>query len=264
MVGLPDSVVIVTGGAGGIGSATCEAFAARGARVVVADIDEAAAQGVARTIGRGSIAVGLDLSSEASIEALFDRTLAAFGRVDVLDNNAAALSPDLARRDGDIATMENDVWDRAFTVNVRGAMIACRRALRIMSEQKSGVIVNVASNLALQGHLIQAAYSASKAALIQMTRSIATSHARLGVRCNAVLPGLTGSQAALNHLPPRLLEIVGEETLTPYLGAPMDIAQAVVFLSSDESRYITGHCLVVDGGTSIHVPGYARLREFFA
>jgi NAD(P)-dependent dehydrogenase (short-subunit alcohol dehydrogenase family) len=97
-----------------------------------------------------------------------------------------------------------------------------------------------------------------------MTRSIATSHARLGIRCNAVLPGLTGSAAALGHLPPRLLEIVAEETPTPYLGAPADIAHAVVFLASDEARYINGHSLVVDGGSSVHVPGYARLREFFA
>ena len=263
MESLSERVVIVTGGAGGIGAATCERFAARGARVVVADINQAAADEVAHALGRGAISIGLDLGDEASIEAMFDHVVKAFGRVDVLDNNAAALSADMARRDGDIEQMENEVWDRSFNVNTRGAMIACRRALRIMSGQKSGVIVNVASNLALQGHLIQAAYSASKAALIQMTRSIATSHARAGIRCNAVLPGLTGSEAALSHLPPTLREVVEEETLTPYLGAPVDIANAVVFLASDEARYINGHCLVADGGTSIHVPGYARLREFF-
>jgi NAD(P)-dependent dehydrogenase (short-subunit alcohol dehydrogenase family) len=264
MDSLANRVVIVTGGAGGIGSATAQLFAEKGARVVVADIAEAAARDVADRIGGGAIAFGLDLADETSIEAMFEATLSAFGRLDVLDNNAAALSPDMARRDGDIEHMENGVWDRAFLVNTRGAMIACRRALKIMSAQRSGAIVNVASNLALQGHVIQAAYSASKAALIQMTRSIATSHGRLGIRCNAVLPGLTGTPAALSHLPPRLLEIVAEETPTPYLGAPVDIAEAVVFLASDAARYVNGHCLVADGGTTIHTPGYARLSEFFS
>ena len=84
------------------------------------------------------------------------------------------------------------------------------------------------------------------------------------MRCNAVLPGLTGSPAALAHLPARLREIVEEETLTPYLGAPLDIAHTVAFLVSDEARYITGQCIIADGGTSAHVPGYARLNEFFA
>jgi NAD(P)-dependent dehydrogenase (short-subunit alcohol dehydrogenase family) len=259
-----DRVVIVTGGAGGIGSATAALFVARGAKVVVADIAESAAREVAERIGGGALPVRLDLADEASIDTMFDLTLKTFGRLDVLDNNAAALSSDLARRDGDIEHMENDVWDRAFLVNTRGAMIACRRALKIMAAERRGAIVNVASNLALQGHLIQAAYSASKAALIQMTRSIATSHGTFGIRCNAVLPGLTGTPAALSHLPPRLLEIVAEETPTPYLGAPVDIAEAVAFLASDAARYINGHCLVADGGTTVHTPGYARLREFFS
>ncbi len=264
MDSLSQRVAIVTGGAGGIGSATCEALAGRGARVVVADIDAAAAETVAQRIGRTAVSVRVDLANESSIEAMFDCALQEFGRLDILDNNAAALSADLARRDGNIADMETEVWDRSFAINTRGAMMACRRALRIMQGQGGGVIVNVASNLALQGNVIQAAYSASKAALIQMTRSIATSHGHYGVRCNAVLPGLTGSQAALEHLPARLREIVEEETLTPYLGAPADIANVVAFLASDDARYITGQCIVADGGTSIHAPGYARLRDFFA
>ncbi len=256
-------VVIVTGGAGGIGAATVERFVARGASVVVADIAAEAAQAVSERVGGGALAVPLDLADQASIEAMFDVTLKAFGRLDVLDNNAAALSADMARRDGDIEHMENEVWDRAFLVNTRGAMIACRRALQIMAPERRGVIINVASNLALQGHVIQAAYSASKAALIQMTRSIATSHGKRGIRCNAVLPGLTGTPAALSDLPERLREIVEEETPTPYLGAPEDIAEAIVFLASDAARYINGHSLVADGGTTIHAPGFARLREFF-
>ena len=264
---LQGRVAIVTGGAGGIGAATCSVLAARGAAVVVADIDlsraQAVADGLARE-GREAMAIAVDLAEEASIAALFEQALARFGRLDILDNNAAILTADLARRDLDMATMETEVWDITFKVNVRGTMLCCRQALRIMERQSSGAIVNTASNLALQGNVIQAAYSASKAAVIQMTRSIATSHGKRGIRCNAVLPGLTGSAAALGNLPPRLIEIVTEETLTPYLGDPMDIAHTVAFLVSDEARYITGQAIVADGGTSIHIPGFARLAEMVA
>lgn len=260
-------VAIVTGGAGGIGAATCAVLAARGATVVVADLDigraEAVAQALARD-GHAATAVAVDLAEEASVAALFEATIARHGRLDILDNNAAILTADLARRDLDMATMETEVWDITFRVNVRGTMLCCRQALRIMERQGSGAIVNTASNLALQGNVIQAAYSASKAAVIQMTRSIATSHGKRGIRCNAVLPGLTGSAAALGNLPPRLIKIVTEETLTPYLGDPMDIAHTVAFLVSDEARYITGQAIVADGGTSIHIPGYARLAEMIA
>lgn len=264
---LEGKVVIVTGGAGGIGSATSRLLAGRGATVVVADIDAGRATEVAAAVAsQGGSAVGMavDLADEASIVAMFAATLKAFGRLDAIDNNAALLTPDYARRDLDIATMETEVWDNTFRVNTRGTMICCREALKIMEKQGSGVIVNTASNLALQGNVIQAAYSASKAAVIQMTRSIATSHGKRGIRCNAVLPGLTGSRAALGNLPPRLIEIVTEETLTPYLGDPMDIAHAVAFLVSDDARYITGQCLTVDGGTSAHIPGYARLSDMIA
>jgi NAD(P)-dependent dehydrogenase (short-subunit alcohol dehydrogenase family) len=261
---LEGKVAIVTGGAGGIGAATSRLLAERGAKVVVADIDGKRAAEVAEGIGAAAIGVTVDLADEASIAAMFTATLHAFGRLDAIDNNAALLTPDYARRDLDIATMETEVWDNTFRVNTRGTMICCREALRIMEKQGSGVIVNTASNLALQGNVIQAAYSASKAAVIQMTRSIATSHGKRGIRCNAVLPGLTGSKAALGNLPPRLIEIVTEETLTPYLGDPMDIAHAVAFLVSDEARYITGQCFTVDGGTSAHIPGYARLSDMVA
>lgn len=264
---LEGKVAIVTGGSGGIGSATCRVLAGRGAAVVVADIAAERAEALAgelKAAGGRAVAVALDLGEEASVNAMFAATLKAFGRLDIIDNNAALLTPEMAQRDLDIGRMETEVWDAVFRVNVRGTMLCCREALAIMEGQRSGVIINTASNLALQGNVIQAAYSASKAAIIQMTRSIATSHGHLGIRCNAVLPGLTGSRSALEHLPPRLLEIVREETLTPYLGDPMDIAHTVAFLAGDEARYITGQAIAADGGTSVHIPGYARLRELFS
>lgn len=264
---LEGKVAIVTGGAGGIGSATCNVLAQRGAAVVVADIDLDRAETVADSIreaGGRTMAARVDLSDEGQILELFEKTVQEFGQLDIMDNNAAIQTPELARRDRDIASMETDVWDLVFAVNLRGTMLCCRSALKIMEQQGSGVVINTASNLGLQGNLIQAAYSASKAAIVQMTRSIATSHGHRGIRCNTVLPGLTGSKAALENLPPRLLEIVREETLTPYLGDPSDIANTVAFLASEEARYITGQAIIVDGGTSIHIPGYARLKEMFA
>lgn len=263
-----NEVAIVTGGAGGIGSEVCQIMAASGARVVVADLDRDRAQAVAEKItdqsGGDAMAIEVDLACEDSIKAMIGATVNRFGRIDILDNNAALLTAEMAMRDGNIEDMATEDWDATFAVNTRGTMIACREALRVMVPQGGGVIVNTASNLALQGNVIQAAYSASKAAVIQLTRSIATSHGAKGIRCNAVLPGLTGTPAALSHLPAELRETVTEETLTPYLGAPEDIAHLVVFLSSEEARYITGQAIAADGGTSSHIPGYARLNRFFS
>ncbi|WP_199902680.1 SDR family NAD(P)-dependent oxidoreductase [Azospirillum sp. B4] len=267
---MANKVAIVTGAAGGIGAATAILLAERGAAVVLADIALEPAQAVAARItdiGGRALAVRLDLADEASIRALIETAVGTFGRLDILDNNAADLSMGL--RDADIETMDLEVWDRTFTVNLRGTMLACKHALPHLvkageGREVGGVIINTASNLALQGHIIQAAYSASKAAVIQLTRSIAASHGKRGVRCNAVLPGLTLSAAALENLPARLREIVESETLTPYLGRPEDLAHAVAYLASDEARYVTGQCLVVDGGTSTHVPGIAPFRAMVA
>jgi NAD(P)-dependent dehydrogenase (short-subunit alcohol dehydrogenase family) len=259
---LDGKVAVVTGGAGGIGSATARLMAARGARVVIADIAEEAAAALAGELP-GAIAVPLDLEQEASIEALIARTLTHFGRLDVLHNNAALLGPDIAQADGDVEHMATALWDRTYAVNVRGTMIACRAALPHLRETR-GNIVNTVSNLALQGHLIQAAYSSSKAAVIQMTRAIAASHGLHGVRCNAVAPGMTMTPALREAFPPVLRQAVEAETLRDRLGEPEDIAEAVVFLASDAARNITGQVLVADGGCASHVPGIAQFRAFFS
>ncbi|HEY2684828.1 MAG TPA: SDR family oxidoreductase [Steroidobacteraceae bacterium] len=261
---LDDRVALVTGAAGGIGAATAILLAARGARVVLADLNVEAARRIAKIIqGSGGLAEAhhVDLSEEASIASLIETTVGNFKRLDILHNNAADLSAELTRRDLDVESMATEVWDRTFRVNVRGTMLCCRHALRHMTAMRSGSIINTASNLGMQGNIGQAAYAASKAAVLQMTRSIAASHGRLGIRCNAVSPGLVMTPAARDNLPPLVHEIVSGETLTPYLGTPEDIAAAVLFLASDEARYITGHNLVVDGGTVSHVPGFARFRE---
>jgi len=195
--------------------------------------------------------------------AMFRHAEAAFGGIDILHNNAAELSPALAPRDLDVAGMEVAVWDRTFLINVRGTMLCCKHVIPYMLARGGGAIVNTASNLALQGQVIQAAYSASKAAVLQMTRSIAASHGRQGIRCNAVSPGMVLTATVRDNLPPALRAVVEEETLTPYLGEPEHIAHAVAFLASEHAAYLTGQNLVVDGGTASHVPGFARFRALF-
>ncbi len=264
---LHDKVAIITGAGGGIGAATAQVMAARGAIVVLADVHldgaRRAAEDVRQAGGRAE-AVYVDLADEESIRELVGQTMQRHGRLDVLHNNAADQSPELGPRDRDVETMETAVWDRIMQVNLRGTMLCCHYALPHMVKQGSGSIINTGSNLGLQGQLIQCAYSASKAAILQLTRSIATSHGRRGIRCNMVSPGLVLSPAARQNLPPRLLEIVASETLTPQLGEPLDIAYAAAYLASDEARYVTGQNLVVDGGTSSHVPGFAQFSEMFA
>lgn len=255
-------VAIITGGAGGIGAATARLFTARGARVAIADIAGDAARALARELP-GAIAIEMNLADEAAVEAMVAQTVAHYGRLDVLHNNAALLGAGIARRDGNIEHMETALWDQTYAINVRGTMIGCRAALPHLRETR-GNIVNTVSNLALQGHMIQAAYSSSKAAIIQMTRAIAASHGKLGVRCNAVAPGMTLTPALREAFPPVLLGNVEGETMRDQLGEPEDIAEAVAFLASDAARNVTGQLLVCDGGCSAQVPGMAGFRAFFS
>lgn len=237
-------------------------MARRGALVAIADIAFDRARELAEGLP-GALAIALDLEQADSIEAMIAQTVAHFGRLDVLHNNAALLGPEIAQQDGDIEHMATALWDRTYAVNVRGTMIGCRAALPHLRET-GGNIVNTVSNLALQGHIIQAAYSSSKAAIIQMTRAIAASHGIHGVRCNAVAPGMTMTPALREAFPLPLRAAVEGETLRTQLGEAEDIAEAVAFLASDAARHITGQVLVADGGCASHVPGLAAFRAFLS
>lgn len=260
---LDDKIAIVTGAGGGIGRATALALAAEGARLVVADLFLANAQATADAVlagGGQAFAMQADLGREADTIGLVAATIERYGRIDILHNNAADLAPEMSpAHDRDVEVTEAYVWERALLVNVMGTALCCKHVLPHMVAQGGGAIVNTGSNLGLQGNIVQVAYSASKAAVLQLTRSIAASHGRKGVRCNAVSPGLTLTPSVRDHIPTSHRLAVEAETLTPYLGHAEDIAAAVVFLASDEARYVTGHNLVVDGGTAIHVPGFERL-----
>ena len=253
MNGSDGRVALVFGAGGGIGEAIVRRLLSEGAQVLAADIDLAAAQATQASAARHA-----DVRDEAQIAQAVAASLEQFGRLDVLVNNAALQTDTQSAADGDIEGMDASAWDAAFAVNARGTMLACKHALPSMVQQGGGAIVNLASNLGLQGGIRQAAYAASKAAVMQLTRSIAASHGKKGVRCNAVAPGLILTPKALARIPTDRLRLIESETLTPTLGLPDDIARAVAFLASDAARHVNGHTLVVDGGTSSHMPGLNR------
>lgn len=252
---LDDKVAIVTGAAGGIGFATVQLLIARGARVVMADLAVDRAASLAGQFGDKAHALPLDLGAADSIEALVAGAVDHFGRLDILVNNAAHLTPDVAEKDRDVESADADLWLKTFSVNVVGTMLACKAALPHIAASGGGAIVNTVSAMALRGNVVQAAYSSSKAALIQLTRSIAASHGRKGIRCNAVAPGMTLTETVKAAFPVPMRELTERETLMDRLGEPDDIAQAIAFLASDAARNITGQCLVSDGGYTSHIPG---------
>jgi NAD(P)-dependent dehydrogenase (short-subunit alcohol dehydrogenase family) len=255
---LDGRVALITGGGGAIGSATARLMRARGARIAVADIDGDRARAVAEELGGDALAIAVDLEDEAATMAMVDQTVAHFGRLDILHNNALFSGPESVA-DIDVETMDTRLWDRSFAVNVRSPMIACRQALPHLVATGAGAIVNTASVVGMRGAGFKVAYAASKAALIQLTRAIAASHGRRGVRCNAVAPGMTLHPAAEASMPKEFLDRTRAETPRPRLGLPDDIAQVVAFLASDAARHLTGHLIAADGGLTMHLPGGGEL-----
>ena len=259
---LADQVAIITGSATGIGRETARIMAGRGARVAIADINLEGAEATAAEIGDAAMAVRLALGDEESITAAVAAVVDRFGRIDILHNNATATGPGLVEQDGKLGDMPNWVWETVFNVICRGTMILTRACLPFLIEAKGAIVMTVAGH-ALQGAIRNAAYSATKAALIQMTRSIATAYGRKGVRCNAVAPGLILTETVKRDFPPQLLKLVLDETPRDRVGAPEEVAEAVAFLASDAARNITGQCLAVDGGVSIHMPGLQAWMDVF-
>jgi NAD(P)-dependent dehydrogenase (short-subunit alcohol dehydrogenase family) len=239
------------------------ALAAEGARVVVADLngDGAAEQAArVRSGGADAISVAVDISDEAAVESLVEQTLKAFDRIDVLHNNAAATQLG-GTVDGPVREAELDVWTTSLLVNLCGTMLVTKHALGPMLDQGSGSIVNTTSGAALGGDLGHPAYSASKAGVISLTQSVATMYGKAGIRCNAVLPGLIVTERAREAFNGPRGEMFLRHHLTPRLGTSEDVAAAVVYLASDESAFVTGHVLSVDGGLSAHQPYVADLRD---
>jgi NAD(P)-dependent dehydrogenase (short-subunit alcohol dehydrogenase family) len=257
---LDGKIAIITGAASGIGQATARRVAAEGARTVVADLDAAGAQEVAGKItaaGGLGTAVQMDLGDTLSVRAMVDAAVAAYGGLDILHNNAAATRL-AATQDGPVSAADPDVWDETMRINLRGTMVAIQAAVPHMIARGGGSVINTASGSGLTGDLRNPAYGASKAALINLSRYVATEFGKQGVRCNAISPGFI----VISEKPGReaVAATMLRHALTPRLGRPEDVAAMVVFLASDESAFITGQNICVDGGMLAHQPYVADFR----
>ncbi|MFI5507669.1 SDR family NAD(P)-dependent oxidoreductase [Mycobacterium sp. NPDC051804] len=260
---LAGKVAIVTGGGSGIGAACSQALASAGASVVVADIREDAAIGVAEAIkdvGGQSVHVVVDVSIEAEVARMVAKTIAEFGMVDILHNNAAAI--ELALSDGAVHELDAAVWNRTLAVNATGAMLGTKHVIPHMLANGGGSIINTSSADGLVGDSGRGAYSASKGALQAFTRNVATQYGKRGIRCNAVAPGIILTELVNAAVPQSMKDTWLRHTLTPRLGVPEDIAGLVTFLASDAGAYITGQTIVVDGGETIHQPWWADELPF--
>jgi len=241
---------IVTGGAGGIGRATSLAFAAEGAAVAVVDLNAEAAQAVAdeiRDAGGTAIAIAADVSSEADIQRVVATAVSDLGGIDVVFNNAGII-----RRTTAVETTVEE-WDRVFGVNVRAIFLMCKHVVPVMAASGGGSIVNTGSGWGLKGGGQAISYCASKGAVVNMTRALAIDHGPQGIRVNSVNPGDVDTgmlRDEARQLAQDTNAFLAEAADRPLqrMGQPREIAAAVVWLASDESSYVTGSALVVDGG----------------
>jgi 3-oxoacyl-[acyl-carrier protein] reductase len=240
---LEDKIAVVTGGARGIGLAIAKAFAGEGAVPVIADIDEAGARDALAAVGSAEgLALGVDVAQPQSVAAMVAAIVARYGRIDALVNNAGigSSTPFLE------VTLEE--WNRTIAINLTGAFLVAQACARTMATQHSGKIVNMVSVSGQRGGHGRAAYGATKAGLELLTKVMAVELAPLGINVNAIAPGAVETELAkVVHDPATRTAYEYLIPMTRY-GTPEEIADAAIFLCSDESRYIHGHTLNVDGG----------------
>ncbi|MDE0045212.1 MAG: SDR family NAD(P)-dependent oxidoreductase [bacterium] len=240
--------VIVTGAGSGIGFAATQRFATDGATVIMADVRDAGEEAAQLAEAGNEVRfVRTDVSREAEVQALIDGVVSRDGGVDVLVNNAGIV---LARTVPDTTL---DEWDRLLDVNLKGVFLCARAVIPVMRQQNRGVIVNVASEQGLVGTATNAAYTATKGGVIQLTKSMAIDHGGEGIRINCVAPGPVKTpmiDAFLASVEDPQAELRGfvDATILKRLGRPEEIANVIAFLASDEASYMTGSVVVVDGG----------------
>ncbi|HYL41036.1 MAG TPA: glucose 1-dehydrogenase [Candidatus Binatus sp.] len=251
---LQDKVTIITGGASGMGRVAARMFAAEGAKVAVADVTAPAAQAVVdeiRGAGGQATAVVADVSKEADAKRMIDETIAAYGRVDVLYNNAGIMP----EADHSVIDTAVEDWDRVMAVNVRGVFLGCKYAIPRMLEQGSGSIINISSFVAILGcSNPQDAYTASKGAVLALTKSLAVQFAPKGVRTNAICPGPVETPLLMDWLvkDEEAKRIRLARNPTGRFGKPEEIVQVAIYLASDESKWTNGASFVIDGGITVN------------
>lgn len=247
---MKDKVVLVTGGAAGIGKATALRFAEEGAKVVICDLNEAAGQETLKLLGEGAAFYKVNVASRAEVQAWVDEVAARFGRIDVLVNNAGIL------RDGQlikfkegqlVGQMSEADFDAVISVNLKGVFNCTQAVAPVMARQGGGVILNATSIVGLDGNFGQTNYVAAKSGVIGMTKVWSRELGKFGIRVNAVAPGFTATEMVA-AMPEKILDGMKARTPLGRLGEPRDIANAYLFLASDEASFITGETLRVDGG----------------
>lgn len=243
---------LVTGAGQGLGRAFCLALAERGRPVAVADIDASRASAVVEKVERAggtAIAVEVDVADEHSVERMAATAEDGLGPVEVLVNNAAIFS---TLRMGPFTRITASEWDRVLAVNVRGAFLCCRAVVPAMCGRGYGKVVNISSSTVFTGRPGYLHYVTSKAALIGLTRSLASEVGSDGVRVNAIAPGSTQTEVPRETITADARQAMAEETALRRIQVPADLVGAVVFLASPDSDFITGQTLNVDGGLAFH------------
>ena len=251
---LAEKVALITGAGSGMGRVAAQMFAAEGARVVVAEFDEAAGAETTRLVtdeGGQAAFVQADVSRDEDARRMVQEAVSAYGRLDVLYNNAGVMP----EADHSVIDTDVDTWDRVMAVNVRGVFLGCKYAIPRMLEQGSGSIINISSFVALLGCSVpQDAYTASKGAVLSLTRSLAVQFGPQGVRSNAICPGPIETPLLMDWLlkdeAAKWLRLARNPT--GRFGKPEDIVNLAVYLASDESRWTNGAAMVVDGGISVN------------
>lgn len=243
-VRLKDKVAIITGSAQGIGYATAELFAAEGAKVVVVDVNAELAQKSAAALDQGkgvAVGFGCDVTKYDQVEAVVKAVMDKWGKIDILVNNAGITKDNLMMR------MSEADWDLVLNVNLKGPFNFTKACIKPMMKAHYGRIVNIASIVGEEGNAGQANYAASKGGLIAMTKSVAREFASRQITANCVAPGFIHTRMT-DAIPEDAKKKLFDKILLGRMGEPVEIARAVLFLSSDESSYITGHVLNVNGG----------------
>jgi NAD(P)-dependent dehydrogenase (short-subunit alcohol dehydrogenase family) len=242
-----NKICLITGAGSGIGRAMAVAFAKTGARVVVCDVNEEGARRTAADIGDAALAVTADIGDEAAVAALVETAIDAYGRIDVLCNNAGIM--DTMALPADITIAE---WERVLRINLTGTFLVTHAILPHLLRQGGGAIVNTASEAGVRGGAAGAAYTASKHGVVGLTKSVAWAYANDGIRCNAILPGptMTGIATSASFNPTGAARLGPVLALGERLAQPEQMADVAVFLASDAASFINGAIVPVDGGWS--------------